>query len=146
MGRSAPSPLPPIVKPASGLKPERTKELEAGVDLGLFKDLADLSFTWYKRTSNDVILQVPVAASTGYQFESANAAKIRNSGTEWALNIRPITKKDFAWDVGFILGTNRNRVLDLKGADFVSYGGLGAFALSIASVGGSVGDFLDYDY
>jgi TonB-linked SusC/RagA family outer membrane protein len=136
----------PITKPAFNLKPERTKELEAGVDLGLFKDLADLSFTWYRRISSDVILSIPVAASTGYQFQSANAAKLRNSGTEWALNIRPITRKNFAWDLGFIVGTNRNRVLDLKGAQFVSYGGLGGFALSVADVGGSVGDFLDFDY
>ena len=70
------------------------------MDLGLFKDAADLSFTWYKRNSTDVILLVPVAASSGDTVQGANAAKIRNAGTEWALNIRPITRKNFAWEVG----------------------------------------------
>ncbi len=36
---------------ATQLKPERTRELELGIDLGLFNDIADLSFTWYRRTS-----------------------------------------------------------------------------------------------
>ncbi len=136
----------PNVKPATGLEPERSKEFELGADLGLFKDYADLSFTWYQKNSSGVILQVPVAASTGYQFQSANGAEIQNAGTEWSLNIRPITKRDFAWDLGFIFGTNRNHVKSLTGASFVSYGGLGAFGLTVADVGGSVGDFLDYDY
>src|SRR6185312_1798716 len=131
---------------AGELKPERTREFEAGVDLGLFKDAADFSFTWYRRTSKDVILTVPVAASSGFINEAANAGKIRNSGTEWALNIRPITRKNFAWDIGLQLGTNRNLVEDLGGADFVSYGGAGGFALAVAQVGQPLGAFRDFDY
>jgi TonB-linked SusC/RagA family outer membrane protein len=136
----------PTVKPAGNLKPERTKEFEAGVDLGLFKDYADLSFTWYQRKSSDVILQVPTAASSGYQTQWANAASLRNSGTEWVLNIRPITTKDVQWDVGFILGTNRSKVLSLKGADQVSFGGLGGFGVAVAQVGYPIGVFYDYDF
>ena len=137
----------PTVKPATNLKPERTKELEAGFDIGIFRDIADLSFTWYQRKSEDVILQVPTAASSGYQSEWANAARIQNKGTEWALNIRPITKRDFSWDLGFILGTNRNKVLALRqGVDEVSFGGLGGFGVTVARVGLPLGVFEDYDY
>jgi TonB-linked SusC/RagA family outer membrane protein len=136
----------PINRPATGLKPERSKEIEAGFDIGLFGDLADLSFTWYRKTSTDVILPVNVAASTGYQLQFANAAEIRNAGTEWSLNVRPITRRNFAWDVGLIFATNRNRVNDLEGATFVAYGGTGAFGLSVAQVGEPIAAFLDYDY
>src|SRR6185295_14225864 len=113
---------------------------------GLFKDVADLSFTWYRRTSKDVILTLPVAASTGFINAATNGAEIRNAGTEWALNIRPITKRDFSWDLGFLFSTNRNRVVSLAGPQFVSYGGVGGFALSVAEVGQPVGAFRDYDY
>jgi hypothetical protein len=117
---------------ATALRPERTRELEAGIDLGLFKDVADLSFTWYRRTSRDVILTLPVAASTGHLNEAINGARIRNAGT--------------GWDVGFILGTNRNKVEDLSGAQFVSYGGAGGFAIAVAQVGQPIGVFRDFDY
>jgi TonB-linked SusC/RagA family outer membrane protein len=131
---------------ATNLKPERTRELELGADIGLFNDIADLSFTWYRRTSKDIILTLPVAASTGFINTATNGAEIRNSGTEWALNIRPITKRDFSWDLGFLLSTNRNRVVSLAGAQFVNYGGVGGFAISVAEVGQPVGAFRDYDY
>ena len=134
---------------AGNLKPERTREFETGIDLGLFKDLADFSFTWYRRTSKDVILTVPLAASTGFINQAANVGQIRNSGTEWALNIRPITRKNFAWDLGFQLATNRNKVLNLGTADtsfFISYGGAGGFAIATAQVGQPIGVFRDFDY
>jgi TonB-linked SusC/RagA family outer membrane protein len=131
---------------ATQLKPERTRELELGMDLGLFHDIADLSFTWYRRTSKDVILTLPVAASTGFINAATNGAEIRNEGTEWALNVRPITRRNFSWDLGFLFSTNRNRVESLAGAQFVNYGGVGGFALSVAEVGQPVGAFRDFDY
>jgi hypothetical protein len=131
---------------AGDLKPERTKEFEAGVDLGLFKDVADLSFTYYHRKSSDVILTLPVAISTGFVNVGQNAGEITNKGVEIALNIRPITRRDFAWDVGMLFSTNRNRVDDLAGPEFVLYGGLGGFALSVAQVGEPIGAFRDFDY
>jgi TonB-linked SusC/RagA family outer membrane protein len=131
---------------ATQLKPERTREFEIGTDLGLFNDIADLSFTWYHRKSEDVILTLPVAASTGFVNVATNGAQIRNEGTEWALNIRPITKRNFSWDLGFLFSTNRNRVESLTGAQFVNYGGVGGFGISVAEVGYPVGAFRDYDY
>jgi TonB-linked SusC/RagA family outer membrane protein len=131
---------------ATQLKPERTRELELGVDLGLFQDAADLSFTWYHRTSKDVILTLPVPISTGYINTASNGGEIRNEGTEWALNVRPITKRNFSWDLGFLFSTNRNRVVSLAGAQFVNYGGTGGFGLSVAEVGQPIGAFRDYDY
>jgi len=136
----------PITLPAQGLVPERTRELEGGFDLGFFQDRADLSFTMYRRMSLDVILPIPVAASSGYQLQVKNGAQIRNQGIEFTFNVRPIVTKDLSWTVGVLGGTNRNEVLDLSGAQFVPYGGAGGFGVSYAQLGGSVGTFRDYDY
>ncbi|MGH7632048.1 MAG: SusC/RagA family TonB-linked outer membrane protein [Gemmatimonadales bacterium] len=131
---------------AGDLRPERTKEFEAGFDLGLFRDAADLSFTYYYRKSSDVILTLPVAATTGFLNVASNAGEITNKGVEIALNVRPITRKDFAWEVGVLFSTNRNRVDDLSGPQFVSYGALGGFGLPVAQVGEVIGAFRDFDY
>ncbi len=135
-----------FTKPAFGLKPERTKETELGFDVAVFDDVADLSFTWYNKRTLDAIVQLPVAASTGYQFENANGGEFRNKGTEWMLNIRPIQRRNLTWELGFQVGTNRNRVVSLKGADFLSYGGIGGFGISTAIVGYPVGTFYDLDF
>jgi TonB-linked SusC/RagA family outer membrane protein len=93
--------------PTQTLGPERVKEFETGVDLGLFGDNADLSVTYYRQNSDGVIISIPVATSTGYSNVPANAASLQNRGWEVSLNVRPITKKSFAWDLGFQWARNR---------------------------------------
>ncbi|HMH54936.1 MAG TPA: SusC/RagA family TonB-linked outer membrane protein, partial [Gemmatimonadales bacterium] len=103
--------------PTDKLGPERVKEFETGFDLGLFRDKADFGLTYYRQNSTDVILNIPVAGSTGYTEKPANAAALRNIGVEMALNVRPITTRDFSWDVGVQWAQNRSRVTDLGPLD-----------------------------
>jgi TonB-linked SusC/RagA family outer membrane protein len=104
--------------PTRDLAPERVKEFETGFDLGLLRDRADLSLTHYRAFSSDVILNVPVAGSTGYTVKPANVAELRNIGWELALNLRPITTRDFGVDLGFQWARNRSKVTDLAGVQF----------------------------
>ena len=107
-------------KPATSLSPERTKELEGGFDLGFLNDRVDLSATYYKSRTVDVILITPVsAAQTGYQFEAKNAGIIANWGTEISLNIRPLTRPNYSWEVNAGWGQNRSNVEDIAGAEFL---------------------------
>ena len=108
-----------VTKPAETLRPERTKELEGGFDIGFFKDKVDLSATWYDSRTVDVILVTPVPPSSGYQFEAKNAGIIDNSGTEVSLNIRPFTRANYAWEVGFGWGRNLSKVISIAGAQFL---------------------------
>src|SRR5207253_11370093 len=88
------------LKAAPSLKPERSKEFEAGLDLGFFKDRADASITWHDKKSSDVILPEPLPVSTGYFAQWSNAASIQNRGWEVSLNMRPLVRADYGWDVG----------------------------------------------
>src|SRR5207302_560362 len=58
-----------IVKGANTLRPERTKEFETGFDVGLFHEKSDLSFTFYRAITSDVILLTPLARSSGYDLD-----------------------------------------------------------------------------
>jgi TonB-linked SusC/RagA family outer membrane protein len=99
------------------LEEERSKEFEAGFDIGLLKDKADVSFTWYNSRTSDVILFFPLAPSTGFTNQALNAGEFRNRGIEVNLNIRPIQSEQFGWDLGFQFARNRNTVLDIRGVD-----------------------------
>ena len=121
--------------PTSDLGPERVKEFETGFDLGLLKDQADLSLTYYRCFSTDVILNVPVAGSTGYTEKPANAAELRNFGWEVALNIRPVNHRDCGIRPGPAVGPNMSLVTDLAGVQFapLPFSG-GTNGLSVQSV------------
>jgi TonB-linked SusC/RagA family outer membrane protein len=108
-----------VTKPALTLRPERTKEKEGGFDIGVWRDKVDLSATWYDSRTTDVILITPVSPSTGYQFEAKNAGIIDNSGIELSLNLRPITRPTYAWEIGFGYGRNRSNVVSIAGAEFL---------------------------
>ena len=120
-------------KPADVLRPERSKELETGFDFGLFRDRADVSLTLYSSTTVDVILPTPVAPSTGYSFQYTNAAKFRNRGQEATLNMRPVQKPDYGWELGLQWARNRGYVLDLNGPQYIYFG------TGVAQVGQEIG-------
>jgi len=108
------------VKPATTLKPERSKELEGGFDIGFLNNMADLSATWYKSRTSDVILITPVSsAGTGFQFEAKNAGIIDNMGTELSLNLRPLTRAQYSWEINAGYGRNRSNVKSIAGAEFL---------------------------
>jgi TonB-linked SusC/RagA family outer membrane protein len=106
-------------KGIESLKPERTRETEFGIDLGLFKDLADVSITHYDAKTTDVILSTPLAPSSGYTFQFTNAGIFENKGVEISLNLRPITREHMAWDIGAGWARNRSNVVSLAGAKFL---------------------------
>jgi TonB-linked SusC/RagA family outer membrane protein len=108
-----------FTKPASTLKPERTKELEGGFDVGFWGEKADLSATWYKSRTSDVILVTPIAPSTGFSSEAKNAGVFKNSGAEVSLNLRPITRANYAWEIGAGWGRNQSMVESISGAQFL---------------------------
>jgi TonB-linked SusC/RagA family outer membrane protein len=129
-----------ITKAASVLKPERSKEFEAGTDFGFFKDRADASITYYNKVSSDVILLAPVNPSSGYQNQAANAATIRNRGWEASLNVRPVQQPDFGWDVGLQWARNRSLVQKLPvGLQYVV---IGDFNRQVAMTGQPIGVYL----
>jgi len=127
------------LRPASVLKPERSKEFEAGVDLGFFKDKADASITWYNKKSSDIILLQPLNPSGGFFQQGANAATMQNRGWEVSLNVRPLQKADYGWEVGLQWARNRNKVLSLGGEQFIV---IGDFNTQVAMVGQPIGVYL----
>ena len=136
--------------PTVKLGPERVKEFEAGFDLGLFQDKADFGLTYYRQNSSDVILNIPVAGSTGYTEKPANSASLRNIGVEMALNIRPITTRDFGWDLGLQWAQNRSLVTDLAGVQFAPFpfsGGTNGLGVQgVAVQGRPIGVYYGTDY
>ena len=103
-----------ITSGAASLGPEVSKETEIGTDIGFWKDKADISFTFYHSLTDNVILPLPVAPSTGYLYQWQNAMQLRNQGAEVSLNVRPIITRDVSWDIGLQWSKNKSHVNSIK--------------------------------
>ena len=128
------------------LKPERTRELEAGFDIGLLREKADLSVTYYDSRSSDVIFQAPLPPTTGYTSQVQNAATIDNTGWEATLNLRPINRSNFALETTLLFATNDNVVTDLSGFDYVDMAGSFTDPGGAAVAGSRVGVLRSADF
>jgi TonB-linked SusC/RagA family outer membrane protein len=107
------------------LSPEFTSELELGTDLKFFNDRFSIDFTWYDKKTTDLIYNISVPNSTGYNTFTTNVGEISNKGTEIGLNLVPILTKNFEWNLGASFTKNKNIVVSLvEGVDRVQLNGV----------------------
>ena len=95
------------------LKPEKTHNFETGIDLKFIQNRIGISYTYFNNKTTDDILQVPIAASTGFNYVNLNAGSIRTSGHEVTLDLIPIKSKNWFWDITVNWSKINNKVLAL---------------------------------
>lgn len=102
--------------PLADLKPEKTTSWELGLDYRMFNNRLGIDFTYYRSTTTNQILSMPVPGSSGYSYKLVNAGKMESKGVELMINATPYQNKDWRWDVTLNWGKNitRNVKLDDK--------------------------------
>jgi TonB-linked SusC/RagA family outer membrane protein len=95
------------------LHPEREREIEGGLDAGLFNSRVAISATVYQKNITDLILQAAPASSMGYQTRTFNGGEIRNRGVEAAVSGLPVRTKDVSWLARVTFARNTGTVLSL---------------------------------
>lgn len=118
--------VPSASRGSSSLKPERKKEIEFGTDLRFLEDRLRLSGTYFQNKTEDVLLDFPVANSTGYSSIYANGAEIENKGIELDLGYQIILTDNFSWSINTNFTSVKNEVTDLAGIESFNLGGLSA--------------------
>jgi TonB-linked SusC/RagA family outer membrane protein len=100
--------------PNSSLRPLSVNEFEVGLDLRLFNNKLGFDIAAYnKLTTNDIAVE-SISSTTGYSGVSVNVGEIRNRGIELLTTIKPVTTKNFRWDVSFNLAYNKSKVLKIS--------------------------------
>jgi hypothetical protein len=95
------------------LRPERTKSVEAGLEMKFVKNRLGLDLSVYRTLSIDQIQPVFVSNSTGYNQKYVNSGTIENKGIELSVFAIPVQFKDASWRIGVNYTMNRNKVLEL---------------------------------
>jgi TonB-linked SusC/RagA family outer membrane protein len=126
------------------LKPEITTAFEVGVELGFLKNRISVDFSYYQNNSENQILAVPIAASTGFTSRVANAGLVENKGVELGLRITPVRATNgFTWEVYGTYTRNRNIVSKLD-VDQIVIGGFSGMSITAAN-GRPYGNFYGRD-
>jgi TonB-linked SusC/RagA family outer membrane protein len=100
---------------------ELNKPFNVGIDLGILKNRISLTADYYKRTSENLLLNVTLSRTSGFTTATQNIGAMENKGVELTLNAVPVQLKDFSWNVNFNFAHNVNKVTSLpEGKDFPS--------------------------
>ncbi|MBC8753390.1 TonB-dependent receptor [Kordia sp. YSTF-M3] len=102
----------PINLANPNLKWERSVEINPGIDFGLFNNIITGSFEYYKRTSDQLLIDNPISVTTGFDSGLINIGEVENSGIEIELRSRNITKEKFRWSTTLLASKNKNELVD----------------------------------
>ncbi|WP_149239756.1 SusC/RagA family TonB-linked outer membrane protein [Dyadobacter sp. 32] len=102
------------VMPNRNLRPLSVNEFEAGLDLRLFNNKVGLDLAGYNRITNNDITQESISSVTGYNAAVVTVGSLRNRGVEALFTLRPITKKDFSWDITLNAAYNKSKILAIS--------------------------------
>lgn len=89
-----------------------------GIDLA-FINRIDMSIDLYNTDNTGLLLNVPVAPSTGFFEVTQNAGSVRNQGIEYRLDANVLNIDKWNWNIGFNIGFNRNRVTNTPNGPFL---------------------------
>ncbi len=97
------------------LRPENSREFEVGFDTRLFSDRVNFEATYYRKTSEDALINQTIAPSAGTQVTNVrrNLGAIRNSGYEALVTTQILSKRNLAWDLTVSGSHNSNELLTL---------------------------------
>ncbi|MBM3415081.1 MAG: SusC/RagA family TonB-linked outer membrane protein [Bacteroidetes bacterium] len=99
--------------PNPDLKPELIGEIELGIEGKFINNLINLDLTFYRRLSEDQILDRSLDPSTGFTVQSINAGNVRNKGIELGLGVTAIRSKNWRWQLDGNFTLNRSLVSKL---------------------------------
>ena len=90
---------------------ERSIEINPGVDFGLFNNVVSGSFEYYKRNSDQLLLNNPISATTGFTEAIVNLGEVENSGFELELRTRNVSNENFKWTSTVLASVNKNELV-----------------------------------
>ncbi|MGY8914554.1 MAG: SusC/RagA family TonB-linked outer membrane protein, partial [Flavobacteriales bacterium] len=119
------------VLPNPSIQWEEQKTLDIGIDLKLFNDNIDITADYFKKRTEDLLLQPPVsgilgAAAPGSASPVVNAGSVENKGFEFAIGYSSDRSEDFSWGINYNVTFLQNEVLSVNnGVGFIPGGGFG---------------------
>ena len=97
------------------LRWEKTKQFNIGTDFSVLNDRLSFTFDYYDKLTEDLLVQRPVPASTGFTNIWSNVGSMENKGFEVAARAGLVQggARGLNWTASASIARNRNKVLEL---------------------------------
>lgn len=99
---------------------ETNEQTNLGLDFSLLKGDLNMSFDYFVRNSKDVLINISVRPSSGYQTYYCNYGKIRNTGFEFSARYNHNFNKDFSIGATITGSTLKNKIINNGGRDLTN--------------------------
>lgn len=99
------------------LKPERSAEIEAGLDVTFWDNRVSTEITYYNKSSKDALVSrvLPPSLGTGLTSRFENLGEVQNRGWEGLINAQLVRGRFVGWDVVLNGSVNTNEIVSLGG-------------------------------
>ncbi len=98
---------------------EKNKTWNVGIDFAFF-DRFNGSIDFYKRNTEDMLLNKQIPQTSGFSSNLMNIGAIENKGVEIMLEGDIMRTEDITWTAGFNISFNRSKVIDLADSEFLT--------------------------
>ena len=95
------------------LKPENVESWELGFEGHFLQNRVSFDFAYYDSETTNQIINVPSDWATGASSMVINAGCVRNRGIELAARFRPVSAKNWRWDIDVNWSKNWNELVEL---------------------------------
>ena len=106
-----------------GLKWETSEQIDLGLDLRFLNNALTFTADWFRKTTKDMLLDMPIPLYTGFPTMTINSGSVRNSGVELEATYRFATGP-VNWSLGANASYLKNVVID-QGPDRIGLNQLG---------------------
>lgn len=98
---------------------ETTTSFDLALEASFLGGRIFTEFNYYTKKTEDLLLNVTIPRQTGYGNQLQNTGSLENKGWELLINSKNIQNEDFNWNSTLTLSSNKNKVLDLGGQEFI---------------------------
>jgi len=93
---------------------EITKMTNVGLDASLFNDRINFSVDYYKKNVRDLLINLPINSTYGWQSLSYNAGTLLAHGVDLGITGQIIRSKDLKWSATLNYSYNTNKVTESR--------------------------------
>jgi TonB-linked SusC/RagA family outer membrane protein len=120
--------------PNPNLTWETTQQLNIGADFGFLRNRIRSSFDYYVKKTTDLLANVQLPQSTGFNGITDNVGEVQNKGFEFSIGADVVESGDWRFSADFNFSRNKNVVLKTYENKDIITGGRGLVAIGSSSI------------